>query len=204
MNKDNLEFRSLSFDVDNESRTISGLAIPVESWSQTLRDYKGRKFTEIIERTAVNDQLIRDNDVKVYIDHIAARGTLARSKYGQGSLQLFITERGLEFKTELPNTQIGNEIFEGIKRGDYDQCSFGFRVKTEFTEPNQDEEGRWRRHITEILQLSEISILSQQPAYKATEVKIRSVEEMDDKRIEEIQKLNQEKLDYLETLKEEI
>lgn len=174
MKNNNIEYRAISqFETDAENRTIRGLAIPVEQRSEILYG----EIREMIMRDAVNDELISKNDVKLFIDHMPMRGTLARSKYGKGSLRLFITERGLEFETELPNTQIGNEILEGIKRGDYEQMSFGFYVGKDHYDSKPDENGIWNRYIDNIKMLDEISILSQAPAYSQTEVCKRSLEE---------------------------
>lgn len=206
MNKD-LEYRSISFSFDAEHRKISGLAIPINSWSEVLTDLNGKRFREIIEPTAVNFDLINRNDIRLYVDHLPMRGTLARSKFGNGTLHLEITERGLEFSAELPNTELGNEILEGISRGDYDAVSFGMRVKEEEIEKDYDkdeETGRriWRRHIKEIGFISEISILSQLPAYSSTEVGLRSLEDAEINLEEETVKNLQDKLDALKEYEE--
>lgn len=172
--KNNLEYRAISeFSKDEESRTIRGLAIPVEQRSEVLYG----EIREMITRSAVNEDLISSNDVKLYIDHMPMRGTLARSKYGKGSLKLFITERGLEFETELPDTELGNEILRGMERGDYDQMSFGFLVGQDHYDKKPDENGIWNRYIDNFKMLDEISILSQLPAYSQTEVSKRSLDE---------------------------
>ena len=94
--KNNLETRSYvaEFVADADSRNIHGLAIPVESMSELL----GGEFYEIIRSTAINQELIDRNDVKIYLNHDSSQGTFARSKYGNGTLHLYITERGLEFE----------------------------------------------------------------------------------------------------------
>lgn len=174
MKNKELEYRAISsFEADAESRTIKGLAIPVEQKSEVLYG----EIRETILRSAVNDDLIKSNDVKLYVDHIPMRGTLARSKYGEGSLKLFITDRGLEFETELPNTQFGDEILRGIQRGDYDAMSFGFCVLKDHYDSKPDDNGIWNRYIDSIRMLDEISILSQLPAYSQTDVSMRSLEE---------------------------
>ena len=173
----NLEYRAISdFSKDIESRTIKGLAIPVEQRSEVLYG----EIREMINRSAVTEDLISSNDVKLYIDHLPMRGTLARSKYGHGSLKLFITDRGLEFETTLPETELGNEILRGIERGDYDQMSFGFCVGKDHYDSKPDENGIWNRYIDSFSILSEISILSQLPAYSQTEVSKRSLDEVKD------------------------
>ena len=101
MNK-NLEIRnfSIEFRANKESRLICGLAIPVDARSFLLGD-----FYEVVTRAALTDETITSNDIKLYLDHDPSHGTFARSKFGVGSLKLNLTERGLEFSFNAPNTR---------------------------------------------------------------------------------------------------
>jgi len=169
----NIEKRYITAEIRalEESRMISGLAIPSESRSELLNN----TFYETISKDALNDDLISSMDVKLYVNHDASQGTFARSKYGKGSLRLFITDRGLEFETELPNTSSGDELLEGIRRGDYDALSFAFVPDVDEWSANRD--GTYNRTIRSFSLLDEISILSCTPAYSATEVNTRSLED---------------------------
>lgn len=172
MNKD-IEIRSYraSFrSEDDKSRVIRGLAIPVEARSELLCD----EFYEIIAREAVNDDLINNNDVKLYINHDDKQGVFARSKYGKGSLKLYIDENGLNFETELPDNALGNYLLDAIKRQDIDSVSFAFRVKDE--EWHQLPDGKYERIIKEFDVLDELSCLYVDAAYSATNVNVRSLE----------------------------
>lgn len=172
--KSNIEIRNFSAELralDNDSRRISGLAIPSESRSELLNGM----FYETISKDALTEDLINSMDIKLYLNHDSSQGTYGRSKFGKGSLRLFITDRGLEFETELPNTVFGDQLLEGIRRGDYDSLSFAFvPEKDEWTE---NEDGTYNRTIRSIDLLDEISILSCLPAYEATEVNLRSLEQ---------------------------
>lgn len=183
---DRIEIRSIQADFSfDEGRKISGLAIPVNSQSELL--YRnGKKFYETISPLAINDNLINSQDIKVYLNHDESQGTFARSKYGEGSLHLSITERGLEFEFEAPNTSFGEALLEGIRRGDYDAISFCFipDEKSELVTFNED--GTLNRTINNILWLDEISILSCTPAYSATDVNIRSIDNVIEERNQEI------------------
>lgn len=175
------EYRALgTLEHEGESRMIHGLAIPVESRSQLLIDQRGGLIYETVMRSAVTDQLIKTNDVKLYLNHDSSQGTLARSKYGDGSMRLFVTERGLEFETELPDTERGNELLRGIERGDYDAVSFAFYVGKDHYDDAPNEDGVWNRYIDEFSTIDEISILSVAPAYSATQVDLRSLEAAED------------------------
>lgn len=198
MKNNKLEIRNYNVELraEKESRIITGLAIPVESRSSLLGD-----FYEVIRSSAVNDELINNNDIKVYLDHNPGQGTFARSKYGQGSLDLNITERGLEFSFEAPNSVFGNALLEGIKRGDYDQMSFGFWVGDDQWDDNGD--GTYTRSILSFAGIEEISILSQLPAYPQTDVATRSLEEFKEAKAEEERK-KEELINKLDTIMQDI
>ena len=198
MKNNKLEIRNYNVELraEKESRIITGLAIPVESRSSLLGD-----FYEVIRSSAVNDELIQNNDIKVYLDHNPGQGTFARSKYGQGSLDLNITERGLEFSFEAPNSVFGNALLEGIKRGDYDQMSFGFWVGDDQWDDNGD--GTYTRSILSFTGIEEISILSQLPAYPQTDVATRSLEEFKEAKAEEERK-KEELINKLDTIMQDI
>ena len=198
MNKDKLEIRNYTVELraDIDSRIISGLAIPVESRSSLLGD-----FYEIIRSSALNDELIQNNDIKIYIDHDPSQGVFARSKFGKGSLDLTITERGLEFSFAVPDTVFGNALIKGIERGDYDACSFGFWVGEDNWEQNED--GTYTRSILSFAGIEEISILGCLPAYPQTTVATRSLEEFKEAKAEEERK-KEELMNKLDTIMQDI
>ena len=149
---ENIEIRFTgTFEKDPESRTIKGLAIPVESRSELIYG----EFYETIQRSAISQDLIDNNDIKLYVNHDPSQGCFARSKYGNGSLHLFVTERGLEFETDLPDTEKGNELLQGIERRDYDALSFGFIAGKDHFDKKPNEDGTWNRYIDEIIKTIE-------------------------------------------------
>lgn len=182
----NKEVRNFSTEIrllDNESRIVHGLAIPVGQKSELLMG----EFYEIINPDAITEAFINVQDILLYINHDASQGTYARSKNGNGSLKLFVTDKGLEFETELPNTAFGDALLEGIRRGDYDAMSFAFCVgKDEWVE-NGD--GTWTRTILSFDCITECSILSIAPAYSQTTVDLRSLEDIKKQRENLISKL---------------
>lgn len=197
----NLEIRNITTEIrsnEENSRKISGLAIPAESRSELLYG----EFYETISKDALTEDLINEHDVKLYMNHDSSQGTFARSKFGKGSLRLFVTDRGIEFETELPNTASGDELLEGIRRGDYDALSFAFAPDKEEWEENED--GTYNRTIRSIAFLDEISILSCAPAYEATEVKLRSLENFKEEKRQAEDKKKEEILANLNKLSEEI
>ena len=201
MKNNNLEIRNITTEIrsnEENSRKISGLAIPAESRSELLYG----EFYETISKDALTEDLINEHDVKLYMNHDSSQGTFARSKSGKGFLRLFVTDRGIEFETELPNTASGDELLEGIRRGDYDALSFAFAPDKEEWEENED--GTYNRTIRSIAFLDEISILSCAPAYEATEVKLRSLENFKEEKRQAEDKKKEEILANLNKLSEEI
>lgn len=183
-----LQTRSYNTEFTADSRTIHGLAIPVNSQSEYLRDLEG-SYYEVILPSAM-DGLIENNDVKVYLDHDPSQGTFARSKFGQGSLRLYVTERGLEFDFDAPETVFGDSLLEGIKRGDYDAMSFAFYQGDDEWGTNED--GVDVHYIRSFTKVTEISILSLQPAYASTDVELRSLEEYQSRKVNDaMNKINE-------------
>ena len=199
--KKNLEIRNITAEirsVEEESRKISGLAIPSESRSELLYG----EFYETISKDALTEDLINNNDIKLYLNHDASQGTFARSKFGKGSLRLFVTDRGIEFETELPNTAFGDALLEGIRRGDFDALSFAFVPDKEEWEDNGD--GTYNRTIRSIGFLDEISLLSCAPAYEQTNVKLRSLEDFKEQRNKEKEEHDRVILESLDAKLKEI
>lgn len=199
--KKNLEIRNIPVEIrsaEEESRKISGLAIPAESRSELLYG----EFYETISKDALTEDLINSNDIKLYLNHDPSQGTFARSKFGKGSLRLFITDRGLEFETELPNTTFGDALLEGIRRGDFDALSFAFAPEEEEWEDNED--GTYNRTIRSIGFLDEISLLSCAPAYESTEVNLRSLEDFKEEKRKQKEQHEKEILESLDAKLKEI
>lgn len=173
MVKQDIEIRAFHTELrtdENESRIIRGLAIPTESRSELL----GGEFYEVIRKSAVNEDLIKDNDIRLFVNHDESQGTFGRSKRGKGSLKLSITDKGLEFETELPDNAYGNYLLDGIRRGDFDEMSFAFMVDKDEWKQNND--GTYERSVISFRLLSEISVLSCEAAYSATNVSTRSLD----------------------------
>ena len=151
----------------DEGRAIGGLAIVYEEESEVLYDFwDGRAFREIIHKGAVTEELLSSSDVLALYEHNRSN-LLARSTKGVGSLQLTITDRGLEYRFEAPNTQLGNDTLELLRRGDLRGSSFLFGVVKGDTRWEELSDGTWLRHIDHISYLGDVSVGST-PAYPST------------------------------------
>jgi HK97 family phage prohead protease len=161
-----------------EERIIEGYFALYESETELWKD-----SFEIITKGAFDNTL--NNDIRALWNH-NTQYVLGRSK--NGSLELKADEKGLFGIIKLPNTQYAEDLHELVKRGDIDQCSFGFNILDEDLEELASGGYRWR--INEI-DLHEISVVTF-PAYENTTVQART------KQIEEIeQRKLQEKKDEL-------
>jgi HK97 family phage prohead protease len=103
-------------------------------------------------------------DVALLTNHDAGGIPLARSPK---TLQLDVTETGLEMRAELPDTEQGRSVYQAVKRGDLSQMSFAFDIgDSDFDEATQT------RTITKISKIYEISVVNF-AVYKSTKVEAR-------------------------------
>lgn len=162
-----------------ESRTVSGYAIVFNSDSNDLGG-----FTERINPDALNG-VIEKSDVLCLLNHNEDKGVLARSKQGEGSLTLEIDEIGLKYTFDAPNTALGDELLEGLRRGDITTSSFAFTVGNDSWSKNED--GSYLRTINSISELFDVSPVYR-AAYDATSVKVdaRGLDAMKAKEKEEL------------------
>ena len=145
----------------SESRHIEGYAIVFNSLSNDLGG-----FREIIEPTAIDDELIKNSDIVCLKNHNIKLGILARSYHGRGSLKLEIDEHGLHYSFDAPHTQFGDEVLEMVKRGDIAKCSFAFVCGEDNW--TKDENGEYIRRVKKIKNLYDVSLVYH-PAYEETE-----------------------------------
>ena len=90
-----------------------------------------------------------------------------------GTLELREDAHGLWGDITInPNDQDAMNLYERVKRGDVDQCSFGFNIVSEETEFRDDGSIHWT--ITEV-ELHEVSVCTF-PAYKETSIAARAAQ----------------------------
>lgn len=175
MEQKSIETRSVEDVKPLDDMTISGYAIKFDEKSKLLGNYY-----EIIDSKALNETDL--SDVKCYFNHDSS-AVLGRTK--AKTLELIIDDKGLMFKCMLPNTTYAKDLYESIKRGDVNECSFGFLVDKKNTNAQKivrNSDGTFTRYIYEIAELAEISIVPE-PAYNDTSVEVakRSLDEAREK-----------------------
>lgn len=158
---------------DPESRRVTGYAAVFGSSSLPLMDWDHGEFEEVIDRNAF-EGVIEQSDVFAVLNHDNSRGVLGRSVNGTGSLSLSVDDHGLRYEFDAPRTALGDELLEGLRRGDITASSFAFNVKDERWEEQEDK--TYKRTILKIGRLYDVSPVYN-PAYPDTSVAQRSLDE---------------------------
>ncbi len=156
---------------ENEKRTISG-SIKYNTESAEMRDWWGDAFVEEIAEGAF-DESLKVRDVVGLWSHDTSQ-VLGNTK--SGTLRIENTKKELRFELDIPNTSVGNDAWELIKRGDVDGVSFGMKVtKDKWSSENRDGKKIYKRTIlnAELYEISPVAF----PAYPANEVSVRSLDE---------------------------
>lgn len=173
----NIEIRSFTISgADNESRHITGYSVV---FNELSRDLGG--FREIISPSAITRELIERSDVVMNYAH-DDNLILARSNNGVGTLKLSLDDHGLQFDFDMPNSPIGDQVLESIRRGDITTCSFAFAL-----DPDNERCETWERDdtngivrtINEISGLYDCAIVTH-AAYPTTSVSARSLEKINE------------------------
>jgi uncharacterized protein len=153
---------------ENDTRTIQGYAV---KWGKRSHKIMNR-FYEQFQKGSFVDSLTSD-DVRALWSHDTSK-VLGRT--GNKTLRLEEDEVGLRFELDLPNTTLGNDTYESIKRGDVNGVSFGFRAE------HQEWENRGSSDVTrniskaKLLEISPVGF----PAYPDSQVSTRGYNPFDD------------------------
>jgi len=171
---DNKEIRVLqSNDVElrvdeKEPNKIFGYAAKFDSAS---RDLGG--FVEYIDKNAFKEAL--KNPDTVAVKNHDSNLILGRTK--NGTLRMSTDSIGLKFEVDMPNTTIGKDTLEEVRRGDIDGCSFAFTVTEDSWRYCDDD--TVERTILQVGELIDVSAVLH-PAYPDTSVAVRSLDAFKD------------------------
>lgn len=128
----------------------------------------GPGMTESVDRHAFDKTL--GGDIRALTNHDT---TLVLGRTTAHTLELRVDEHGLWGDVTInPNDQDAMNLYERVKRGDVNQCSFGFNIVSEETEFRDDGSIHWT--ITEV-ELHEVSVCTF-PAYEDTNVSARQAQ----------------------------
>lgn len=170
------ELRNCNEVVRMDSRTVEGYALVFGKQSKDLGG-----FTEVIEPTAL-DGILERSDILCLLNHNEDRGILARSRFGTGSLELTIDDVGLKYRFEAPNTALGDELLEGLKRGDISTSSFAFTIAKDTWTKNEN--GSYLRTINQFKELFDVSPVYKE-AYPDTSVALRKMKDIEQEDLNE-------------------
>lgn len=195
----NLHLRAAG-EGEEKSRVIEGTAIVFGKRSINLMpDHPDRELYEVIEPSAVTEELLNRSDIVLTYEH-NQEAVLGAWVNGKGTLQLKRTDAGLELSCELGQSSTANDALDRIERGDVRSMSFGMWVDMyaegnvtyeKLNERSADNKEVWIRHINKIDGLFDVTICHR-PAYPDTEVEVRSandsIDELLKKQLDEKQK----------------
>ena len=190
-----IEYRSFRIEArESESRTVCGYGSVFNSQSEDLG------FIETIDPKAITEDTIKRSDVFATLNHDMNK-ILARCKYGSGSLELKCDDKGLYYRFDAPNTNLGDELLEYLNRGEIDSSSFAFTVKRD--EWTKGEDGKYYRTILEIDQLFDVSPVFS-PAYSEASCQKRNTASDYEKQINTLEQRDMDNKEKLNQLEEEI
>lgn len=176
-----IEFRIKDVQIDcTGDMKVGGYVNVTERESETLYSQtRGKWFKEVMKKGVFQKALQRNKSVPCLLEH-NWENVLAHTD--EGSLTLVEDNIGLRFDAVINNP----EVYEQVRNGQINSCSFGFRVRNESVEPiNQRLE---RRYVSEI-ELLEVSLVKN-PAYTGSLVEQRNLElalqEDAEKEVEEV------------------
>ncbi|AJQ61217.1 HK97 family phage prohead protease [Bacillus thuringiensis] len=156
---------------DEGKRTISG-SIKYNNESAEMRDWWGDIFVEEIAEGAF-DESLKIRDVVGLWSHDTSQ-VLGNTK--SKTLRIENDKKELRFELDIPNTTVGNDAWELIKRGDVDGVSFGMKVTKDKWSSEERENGKiYKRSIlnAELYEISPVAF----PAYPTNEVSVRSLDD---------------------------
>ena len=190
-----IEYRSFRIEAREQgSRTVSGYGSVFNSQSEDLG------FIETIDPKAITEETIKRSDVFATLNHDNDK-ILARCKYGSGSLELKCDDKGLYYRFDAPNTDLGDELLEYLNRGEIDSSSFAFTVKRD--EWTTGDDGKTYRRILEIDQVFDISPVFC-PAYPEAICQKRNKPSDYADKINSLQKRDMDNKEKINQLEEEI
>jgi HK97 family phage prohead protease len=148
---------------DGDNPKLVGTAAVFNSDSEKL----GGWFIERIAPGAFDDVL--EDDVRALFNH-DPNFILGRTK--AGTLSLRVTDEGLTYTVDLPDTTAARDLAKSIERGDVSQSSFAFQVGKDRWEMDGEDEIRVIERVNRLYDVSPVTY----PAYPDTAVAKRSME----------------------------
>jgi HK97 family phage prohead protease len=154
----------------NGTQVLVGYAAVYNRFSLPLRE-GGSQFREVILPGAFDKILSRQRgkgDVVALLNHNA---DLILGRSSSGTLELTSDDKGLRYVVTPPDTQVGRDTMELVRRRDLRGSSFAFSVDTKTGERWSSDEQGAVREIREVASLVDVSVVLT-PAYPASSVAV--------------------------------
>ena len=176
-----LERRCLAFDEcpeaeltietrANGTQVLTGYAAVYNRFSLPLRE-GGSQFREIILPGAFDKVLNRQrgkSDVVALLNH---NPDLILGRSASGTLELSSDEKGLRYTVIPPDTQVGRDTMELVRRRDLKGSSFAFSLEPGKGDKWTSDEQGAVREVREVSSLVDVSVVLT-PAYPASSVTV--------------------------------
>jgi uncharacterized protein len=147
--------------------TLSGYAAVFDRESENLGG-----FVEVLKPGAFSEVLKTSPDVRALLNH-DANTIFARTK--NGSLSLEEDSTGLKFTALIdPSDEDGRRVYQKVKSGLIDQCSFAFSVDADGQKWTERDNDISLREIFNVNYLGDVSAVTY-PAYPQTSVQARAI-----------------------------
>ena len=194
--KGNREYRNFATKISQKPEaenntpeySVQGRAVTFDS-PTCLYEFDGVKYFEVIARGAFDNSDM--SDVIFNYNHGGKVVARLRNK----TLQLAITNDGLDMEADLSGTVEGRNLFEEIQGGYVDRMSFSFSI----AESSYNNETRTRT-ILKVKKLYDVSAVDI-PAYDETSISARSFfEEEHSKEFQALENANRRRLLIVKTL----
>ena len=154
--------QELRFDDSSGVPKIIGYASVFNSRSVDLGG-----FVEVVHRDAFNNTLSDNSDIRALVDHDSSK---IIGRQSNGTLDITTDNHGLRVTITPPETSVGMDVVELLKRGDLDAASFGFVVNRDSWDTDGDGVDVRTLHDVELREVSIVAF----PAYPDTSMAVRS------------------------------
>lgn len=164
--------------VDDEQMIVEGYALRFNKLSNDLGGFVEEISPEALENADLSD-------VRCLIDHDSSK-VLGRTT--SETLSLSVDEEGLYFRCQLPDTSYARDLYENIRLGNINQCSFGFILDEDGDSfEKREEDGLFKRTLRKIKSLFDVSVVTY-PAYSDTDVAVaqRSIETIKQEELDKV------------------
>ena len=155
------DFSLVPREEGSEEYRVKGTAVVFDT-PTVIAEYDGIKYCEVIDRHAFDECDL--SDVIMNYNH----GGKVVARLRNRTLQLFITDRGVDIEADLGGTTAGRELYEEIDGGYIDKMSFSFTVQSEAYD--RDTHTRTILKVKKLYDVSAVDI----PAYNETSIAARS------------------------------